>query len=172
LPAGESVLLGYDGSSERARRLIDALHVEGLAAPEREWLEAHLSECEACRVRARANEQALQVLRSNTVAIDPGLVSSTQARVRLQARELRENQIRLRILWISCGLSWLLGAATAPLLWEAIAWLGRRLEVSQAVWVAVFAVCWLAPATLVGAVVAWKRSQAFGVRNGHTTWER
>jgi len=156
---------------ERARRLIDALHVEGLAAPEREWLEAHLSECEACRVRARANEQALQALRSNTVAIDPGLVSSTQARVRLQARELRENQIRLRILWISCGLSWLMGTVTAPLLWQAMAWLGRHFQLSPSIWITAFAMCWVAPATVVGALVAWRQSHT-NAENGTEAWER
>ena len=157
---------------ERACRLIDANHVEGISAPDQEWLEAHLAGCPACATRAKVNDRVLQSLRSNKVSIDPAVVSATQARVRWRAHQLRENQARLHALWISCGLSWLLGAATAPLLWEAIAWLGRRLEVSHAVWVAVFAMCWLAPATLVGAVVAWKRSQASGVRNGHTSWER
>jgi anti-sigma factor RsiW len=152
---------------ERACHLIDASLVEGIPASEREWLEGHLAECQACESRARANVRALQALRSNTVNVDPALVSTTQARVRWRARELRDNQARLRALWISCGLSWLLGAATAPLLWEAIAWLGRRFEVSQAVWVAVFAMCWMAPATLVGAVVAWKHSHASGVGNHH-----
>ena len=152
---------------ERACRLIDARHVEGISASEREWLEAHLAECTACQARALANERALQALRSNTVRVDPALVATTQARVRWRARELRENDARLRALWISCGLSWLLGAVTAPLLWDAIAWLGRRLDVSQAVWIAVFAMCWIAPATLVGAFVAWKQSRASVARNGH-----
>jgi anti-sigma factor RsiW len=157
---------------ERACRLIDARLVEGISASEREWLEGHLTECPTCESRASANARALQALRSNTVSIDPALVGTTQARVRWRARELRDNQARLRALWISCGLSWLLGAVTAPLLWEAIAWLGRRFDVSQAVWIAVFAMCWLAPATLVGAVIAWKHSPASGARNGHTAWER
>jgi anti-sigma factor RsiW len=156
----------------RACRLIDAWHVEGISASEREWLDAHLAECTACRARVRANERALQVLRSNTVMVDPALVSTTQARVRMRARELRENQARLRALWISCGLSWLLGALTAPLLWQAIAWLGRRLEVSQAIWVAVFAMCWVAPATVVGAVVAWRHSHASSAGNTPEAWER
>jgi anti-sigma factor RsiW len=157
---------------ERARHLIDASLIEGISISDREWLEAHLAECPTCGARARVNERALQALRSNTVSIDPAVVTTTQARVRWRARELRENQARLRALWISCALSWLLGAVTAPLLWEAIAWLGRRLDVSQAVWVAVFVMCWIAPATLVGAVVAWKRSHVPGVGNGHTPWER
>jgi anti-sigma factor RsiW len=157
---------------ERACRLIDALLVEGISAPERAWLEAHLAECPACQARSSANELALRVLRTNSVIVDPALVSTTQARVRLRARELRENQTRLRALWISCGLSWLLGALTAPLLWQAIAWLGRRFELSPAIWVAAFAMCWLAPATLVGAIVAWKYSQASGVRNDAGAWPR
>ncbi len=115
---------------ERACRLIDAWQVEGISDAEREWLEAHLADCAACQARSSANERALQVLRSNSVIVDPALVSTTQARVRWRARELRENQARLRALWISCGLSWLLGTLTAPLLWEAIAWLGRRFEIS------------------------------------------
>ena len=154
---------------ERACRLIDAWHVEGISATEREWLDAHLAECTPCRTRASANERALQALRSNSIGLDPALVSTTQARVRLRARELRENQVRLRALWISCGLSWLMGTLTAPLLWEAIAWLGRRFEISEAIWVAAFAVCWVAPASLVAAVMAWKYSQASN--GGNRVWE-
>ena len=157
---------------ERACRLIDAWHVEGIAAVEREWLEAHLAECAACRARARANERTLQVLRSNTLIVDPALVSTTQARVRWRARELRENQARLQALWISCGLSWLLGTLTAPLLWEAFAWLGRRFDISQAIWIMAFAICWLAPATVVGALVAWRQSHAASVGNDPKAWER
>ncbi|MFZ0960177.1 MAG: zf-HC2 domain-containing protein [Terriglobia bacterium] len=157
---------------ERACRLIDAWHVEGISAAEREWLDAHLAECPACQSRVMANERALQALRSNTLIVDPALVSTTQARVRLRARELRENQARLRALWISCGLSWLLGAATAPLLWEAMAWLGRRFEISQAIWIPVFVMCWLAPATVVGALIAWRHSHASSLGNDPAAWER
>ncbi|MGD1101256.1 MAG: zf-HC2 domain-containing protein [Terriglobia bacterium] len=157
---------------ERACHLIDAWHVEGISATEREWLEAHLAECPACQARARANERALQVLRSNNVIVDPALVSITQARVRWRARELRENQARLRALWISCGLSWLLGTLTAPLLWQAIAWLGRRFEISQAIWITMFVICWIAPATVVGALVAWKHSHASTMGNDPEAWGR
>jgi len=157
---------------ERACRLIDAWHIEGISASEREWLEAHLAECAACRARARANQRALQMVRSNSVSVSPELVSITQARVHWRARELRENQARVRALWISCVLSWLLGAVTAPLLWQAIAWVGRRFDISQTIWVAAFALCWLAPASGVAAIVAWKLSHATGEVNGTSSWER
>ena len=145
---------------ERARRLIDARHVEGISAQEREWLESHLADCPACEARTRSTERTLQVLRSNSVGVAPSVVSATQARVRQRAMELRENQMRMRTLWISCGLSWVLGTATAPLLWEAMAWLGRHFELSPAVWITGFAMCWIAPATLVGGLVAWRQSRA------------
>jgi anti-sigma factor RsiW len=149
----------------RAQRLIDAWHVEGIPAHEREWLDAHLAECAECQARALANERALQVLRANTVRVDPALVSVTQARVRVRARQLRERQARLRALWISCALSWILGAVTAPLLWQALAWLGQRFDVSQAIWIALFALCWIVPATVVGTVLVWQHSRAGDVNS-------
>jgi uncharacterized membrane protein YqjE len=157
---------------ERARRLIDARLIEGIAAPESEWLEAHLVECSACQARSSADERALQALRSNTLRVSPTLVSATQARVRWRSSELRENQARLRTLWFSCGLSWLVGAVTAPLLWQTIAWLGRRFEVSPAIGIMAFATCWLAPAAVVGAVMAWRHSHAASAGNGPEAWER
>ncbi|MDR3675401.1 MAG: hypothetical protein P4N24_07920 [Acidobacteriota bacterium] len=157
---------------QRACQLLDALHVEGILPVDRQWLEAHLAECSTCQGRAHANERALQALRSNTISIAPELVSITQARVRLRARELRENQVRMRALWISCGLSWLVGTLTAPLLWQAIAWIGRQFDISQAIRLMAFGICWVAPATIVGAVMAWKHSHASDALNEHEAWER
>ena len=51
---------------ERACRLIDALHVEGIAASEREWLEAHLAECPACRPGRAPMSEPSRTLRQNT----------------------------------------------------------------------------------------------------------
>jgi hypothetical protein len=150
---------------ERARRLIDAWHVEGIPAPERDWLDAHLPECVECQAWARAIDRALQVLRANAVRVDPALVSVTQARVRVRARQLRDGQARLRALWIACTLSWILGAVTAPLLWQAISWLGERFDVSRVISITLFALCWIVPAAVVGAVLACQHSHAAGVDN-------
>jgi hypothetical protein len=155
---------------ERAARLIDAWHVEGIAAAERQWLEAHLADCAMCAARAGATEQAIQAARRNAFAVDPALVGTTQARVRWQARVMREHQARLRVLWISCVLSWILGALTAPLLWHGIAWLGQRLDLSQAVSIAAFAFCWIAPATVVAAIAAWKYARGWEVTNDPGVW--
>jgi len=156
---------------QRACRLIDTLHVEGTTAPEREWLEAHLAECPACQVKARASEKALQALRSNTVMITPGLVSTTQARVRLRARELRENQVRMRALWISCALSWVLGVASAPLVWRAFRWIGLHAALPNMIWEAAFALWWLLPAGAVAVLVAWNQRHN-ATRDGYSTLPR
>jgi len=157
---------------QHAYRLIDTQFVEGLEgmdAAERARLESHWAECAECQARMRATNLALQALRQNTVMVDPALVGTTQARVRLRGRELRANQLRMRTLWIACGLSWLMGAITAPLLWQAMAWLGRHFELSPAIWITGFAMFWLAPATLVGALVAWRHSHAATLPE---VWER
>jgi anti-sigma factor RsiW len=144
----------------RARRLMDAREVEGIADAERHWLEDHLEQCPQCEAGRQANQRALQLLRSNSLVVDPQVVSATQARIRWRARELRENQARLRVLWISCGLSWVMGTVTAPLLWRALGWLGQRFDVSQAVRVELFTFCWIVPATVTGALLVWRNSHA------------
>jgi hypothetical protein len=156
---------------ERAQKLIDAFHVEGIPAREREWLDAHLAECVECQARARANEHALQVLRTNTVRADPALVSRTQARIRLRSRELRENQVRMRALWFSCALSWVLGVASAPLVWRAFQWVGLRAALPSLVWETAFALWWLLPAGAVAALLAWQRRHTAN-QDGYTTLPR
>jgi len=156
---------------ERACRLIDAWQVEGISAPEREWLEAHLADCPACQARSSANERALRVLRSNSVIVDPALVSTTQARVRWRARELRENQVRMRALGISCALSWVLGVASAPLVWRAFQWIGLHAALPNLVWETAFALWWLLPAGAVAGLAAWAKRRSAN-QEGYATLPR
>lgn len=156
---------------ERARLLIDIWHVEGIQAQEREWLDKHLVQCAECRGQALANERALQLLRSNTISVDPALVSIIQARVRLRARELRENQVRMRALWISCALSWVLGVASAPLVWRAFQWVGLHAALPNLVWETAFALWWLLPAGAVAVLFAWQRRRALD-QDGYSTLPR
>jgi len=145
---------------ERAGQLLDALHVEDISDAERTWLDAHLGECPACQARAQATQRALQTLRSGVVSVDPALVGKTQARVRLRARELRENQVRMRALWISCALSWVLGVASAPLVWQAFEWIGLHAALPKLVWESAFALWWLLPAAVAAGLIAWQRRRA------------
>ncbi len=144
----------------RAEQLMDALRVEGISTADREWLDAHLEECELCRARAQADESALRQLKSLSMRVSPGLVKVTQARVHLRARELNEDQVRLRALWISCAISWILGVASAPLVWRAFEWLGHYATLPKLVWEAGFVLLWLVPAGAVAALAAWQSQRA------------
>jgi anti-sigma factor RsiW len=144
---------------ERAIQLIDKMQVEGLSAEERGWLEAHLESCAQCQKRALETERALRALRSAAPRFDVSLVLKTQMRARIRARELTENVTRMRALWISCTLSWVLGVVSAPLLWRGFEWIGHRWAISRAVWMTGFALSWVAPAVVAAAVIASRHAR-------------
>ena len=144
----------------RTRKLIDSWHVEGLAASDRAWLDAHLETCAECAARAQATEQALQMLRAMAPSVSPALTTQARLRVRLRATELREYHSRLRALWISCALSWILGALTAPFLWQAIQWIAGRFALPMALSVTLFVLGWSVPAAVGAAVLVWWRAQS------------
>ena len=148
---------------ERALELIDKMQVEGLTAEERCWLEAHLESCAQCHKRALETERALHALRSAAPRFDVTLVVTTQMRARIRARELIENAARMRALWISCTLSWVLGVVSAPLLWWGFEWMGQRWAISRPVWMTGFALSWVAPAVIAAAVIAWRQARGSSV---------
>lgn len=145
---------------DRARELIVTERVEGISQSDGDWLAAHLESCAACRTLQAASENSIRALRSNVVQIPLGIVSATQARVRMRARILREEQLRTRSLWVSCALSWVMGVVSAPLVWEGFKWFGQSLELPSSVWMAGLALWWLTPTAVVGAVFAWRNSRS------------
>lgn len=113
-----------DDLHARAERLMGQEAVEGVTPAERQWLDRHLEACARCAGQARAVERAIRNLRSITVPTPPGLAGRTQLRVYLRAQELRPRPAAWA-LWISFALSWLLGVASAPLVWRGFEWAGR-----------------------------------------------
>ncbi len=149
-----------DDIHERALQLVDKRQVEGLTAEEHNGLEAHLESCAPCQKRALETECALHALRSAAPRFDLALVLRTQMRARIRARELIENAARMRALWVSCTLSWVLGVLSAPLLWRGFEWMGQRWAISRPVWMTGFALSWGAPAVVAAAVIAWRQARA------------
>jgi len=152
----------------RAQRLIDQHHVEGLAAKERAWLDEHLQECGECAALAQATEDALRLLRTEAIPFPSGLASRTQFRVRLRAQQLEESAPRSLVIWAIAGVSWALGIATSPYVWQLFAWMGERLHVPKLAWELGFGLWWLIPALMAGGILlaespqrkfggAWKR---------------
>lgn len=142
-----------DDSHERARRLIDVEHVEGLAGEERRWLEGHLAACGECARWAARAEAALISLRSVSVALPPGLSALTKQRVREKAEGLRQHQARNLALLGACALSWLAGVASSPFVWKLCAWVGSRLDLPRIVWQLAFLFWWFVPAAAASVVI-------------------
>jgi hypothetical protein len=147
---------------ERAERLIAQERVEGISPAEREWLHGHLQECAPCAELAGETEQALRSLRGLSVPVPRALASRTQFRVRLRAQELYAREPRWRSLWVACGASWALGAATAPYVWRALEWLGHRTGVPNFLWEMGFGVWWALPAIVAAVVLLLENAAHLG----------
>jgi len=144
---------------ERALQLIDKMQVEGLTAEERDEVETHLESCAQCQRRARETELALRALRSAVPRFNAALALRTQMQVRVRAREIYENATRMRALWVSCALSWILGVVSAPLVWRGFEWIGHRWALSRAVWMTGFVLFWVVPAVVAAAAIAWQQAR-------------
>jgi putative zinc finger protein len=144
---------------ERALQFIDKMRLEGLTTAEREELQAHLETCASCQEQERQTEVALRAFRAAAPRFDGSLVIRTQMQVRVRALEITENAARLRALWISCALSWVLGVVSAPLMWRGFEWIGHRLALSRVVWITGFALAWIAPAVVTAAIIAWRQAE-------------
>lgn len=159
-----------DDPHERARLLIDMERVEGLTVADQRWLEDHLAGCVTCASRASATGATLRALRTISVSVPRDLAASAQFVVRRRAEELRAQHRRNVALAIGCTLSWVIGVASAPLVWKVCAWLGATLDLPRVVWVMGFVTWWFVPMAVMGLVILWQRrrweneSPVFGSR--------
>jgi anti-sigma factor RsiW len=131
---------------EQARQWIALGGIEGLSEEQQSSLHRHLEECDSCRTYAETADQLIRSIRSVPLAPAPGLVHTTQKRVRERARQLREERERLRLVGVSCFLVGLSTAITTPLLWRAFEWIGGRTAVATPLWEAAFALFAILPA--------------------------
>lgn len=145
---------------KHARRLLAAARVEGISDAEQAWLETHMQECAQCGEHASSLARTIGGVRSLAAPLDPALVEATRRRVHFRARELREQESRLRGLWISCAFSWALGVLSAPLLWWGFRWVGRHMALPDLAWQTAFALWWVMPAAAATAVLAGLRARA------------
>ena len=137
----------------RAETLIAQERVEGISKAEQNWLAAHLRECHSCAQVAQQTNDALRSFRGMAVPLPRGLAERTQFRVQLRAQELREREPKRRLLWIMCAMSWGLGIATAPYVWQAIEWIGERTGAPRLVLEFGFGLWWAIPALFAAAIV-------------------
>lgn len=137
----------------RAQKLIAQERVEGLAPKEREWLEAHLHECPQCTQAALQTSNALKALRGVAISVPRGLADRTKFRVQLRAQELRVHEPKRTWLWVVCAVSWGLGVASAPYVWQAFEWIGSYAGAPKLLVEFGFGLWWAIPALFAAAIV-------------------
>ena len=130
----------------RALQLLAKARVEGLADSERDWLSAHLQDCEFCNEHAKQTDRALRALRTAAIPLPVDLASRTQFRVRLRAMELREREPKRRMLLLACAASWIFGIASAPFVWRMFEWFGQLTGAPKLVLEVGFGLWWTIPA--------------------------
>jgi anti-sigma factor RsiW len=148
-----------------AQTLILKDRVEGLTPAERASLDRHLDDCPACARRAAATEGALRELRAVVVSLPPDLAARTHLRVYLRARERRPAEGASWALWVSFGLSWAVGVASAPWVWRGFNWVGSWAGIPALLVKMSFALWWAIPALLTVAILLLERG-----RQGDELW--
>jgi hypothetical protein len=147
-----------DNLHTRATQLIAQQRVEGISGEEQSWLAIHLAECDACSAMQTQTAQALNAFRSMNIELPKNLAARTQLRVRLRAEELPAQNTSRALLLAIAAVSWVLGLASAPLVWRGFAWLGSEFNLPDPVWQAGVVLWWLVPGVVaVGAVILQKR---------------
>lgn len=136
-----------------AERLIAQERIEGIPQAERDWLVKHLGACASCAQAAQQTSEALRALRGMNIPVPRGLAERTKFRVQLRAQEMREREPKRSLLWTICGVSWALGMASAPYVWQAIEWVGQRTGAPRLLLEFGFGLWWAIPALFAAAIV-------------------
>jgi len=145
----------------RAVQLIAKQRVEGISAEEQTTLAAHLAECESCSALQTQTTQALAAFRSINIELPKNLAARAQMRVRLRADELPAHNPGRLLLWAIAGVSWLLGLASAPIVWRGFEWAGTELGLPKLVWQLAVALWWLVPGVVATGTILlqkWART--------------
>lgn len=142
---------------ERAFQLLAQRRIEPLPRDEEQWLSAHLIACESCAAADARTSEALSALRATQINLPRNLASRTQLRVRLRAEELREHGPASRLIWAVAAISWILGLATAPLVWNGFEWIGAHTGAPRLLLQFGFVLWWGLPALLAASIVLWQR---------------
>jgi hypothetical protein len=149
----------------RAEKLIAQEHIEGISQADFAWLAAHLRECATCAQAAHQTNDALRALRGVAISVPRGLAERTRFRVQLRAQELREREPKSRLLWIMCAVSWALGIASAPYVWQAMEWIGSRTGAPRLLVDLGFGLWWAIPALFAAAIVVIENVRQANERN-------
>jgi hypothetical protein len=150
----------------RAEKLIAQERIEGISETEHDWLAGHLRECAGCAQVAQQTSEAVRALRAMSVSMPRGLAERTRFRLQMRAQEMREREPKRGLLWTICGVSWALGIASAPYVWQGIEWIGQRTGAPRLLLQFGFGLWWAIPALFAAAIVVLENLRQANERDG------
>jgi predicted anti-sigma-YlaC factor YlaD len=138
---------------ERAIDIITRQGVDDVAASDIAWLESHLAQCSECAEYAALVAGTGQLLRAVAVAATPALVSTTQARVRARAAQLREHQARVVLIAVSFCIGVLSSTVSAWLWWKVGGWVAEHIGLPSSYVAPGILLFWLLPAIAIAVIM-------------------
>ncbi|HME31618.1 MAG TPA: hypothetical protein VKG65_02585 [Terriglobales bacterium] len=138
---------------ERAIDIITRQGVDDIAAHDTAWLESHLAQCSECAEYAALVASTGQLLRAVAVTASPALVSTTQARVRARAAQLREHQARVVLIAVSFCIGVLSSTVSAWLWWRVGGWVAEHVGLPPSYVAPGILLFWLLPAIVIAVLM-------------------
>ena len=138
---------------ERAIDIITRQRVDDIAAHDTAWLESHLAQCSECAEYAALVASTGQLLRAVAVTASPALVSTTQARVRARAAQLREHQARVVLIAVSFCIGVLSSTVSAWLWWRVGGWVAEHVGLPPSYVAPGILLFWLLPAIVIAVLM-------------------
>lgn len=144
-----------DHEHQRALDLIMRQGLEVLSSSDQAWVDSHLKTCAGCHEYAALAESTDRLLRSVAVTAGPALVTTTQARLRARALEMRERESRLFLIGVSFCLGVLSSTASAWLWWRFGGWVAQLLGLPESIVGPGVLLFWLLPAIVIAVLATF-----------------
>src|SRR6059058_4867216 len=119
---------------ERARSLLRAIRIEGIAEKDRAWLDEHLAVCESCAHEASRLAASIASLKTLNVTAPSDLVRRTVLAIERRTEQRRLAHEPTIFLLLAAGGATVWAILTTPYVWAAFEWVGRFVHVRDVVW--------------------------------------
>lgn len=137
---------------ERARALVDKSAVDGIAADEERWLNAHLAGCGECERYAELSQRAIAALAGFAFEVDPAKALTVEQTVRARAAQMAASPAG-RLPALAFPIAIVLTVLGSIAMWQLAGVAATRWNVPADAWHAVFLACWVVPSAIVDGVL-------------------
>ena len=134
---------------EKARFLLHRSLIEAISLEDRDWLDAHIGQCDECARYADLSARAVRALDWFAIEPDPAAALRVENVVRSRAERMRSAEAQAKSLWIGTAVAIFLTFTGSAVTWHALSGLASQWNLPSRVWQIVFAAFWLLPSLLL-----------------------